>query len=296
VIRVAGALLLAAALLGPSTARANELEDFELALNAYESQNYPAAVQRFEALVGGPVPRLQTRLYVLESRKYLGAAYLFVGRRNDAEAQFEALLRDDPTYELDPIAFSTEVLDVFTSVRSRIRQQLQAELEARQRAEAEAAARLAALRLRQQEQLQALLDFAATSTIERNNSRWIAMLPFGIGQFQNENDTLGLVLLIAQGALGVTAITSYLIHQYIAGQDVADPDFPTANLQMEIARYTNIISAIGFYASVAIGIVDAQIRFRPVIRSTRSRPIPPELQRGIQVSLTPSGAALRLAF
>ena len=77
VVRVGGAALvvLAAALAWPAAAHAGDLEDFEIARNAYESQNYSLAVTRFEALL----PRLQTRALVLESR-YLASADRSVSR------------------------------------------------------------------------------------------------------------------------------------------------------------------------------------------------------------------------
>src|SRR5262245_7693507 len=102
-----------------SIARADELEDFEHARQAYEAQNYAQAIERFEALVGGEVPHITTRALVLESRKYLAASYLFVHDIPHAEEQFARLLGDDPTYP-EPTAFPSEVRATFARVRTRV--------------------------------------------------------------------------------------------------------------------------------------------------------------------------------
>src|SRR5687768_11471405 len=100
-IRAAGSAVALAALIllaFPALARAGDIEDFESARSAYEARDYERAVVAFELLVGGDAPRLQSRALIAESRKYLGAAYLFVGRRDAARAEFERLLRDEPAY------------------------------------------------------------------------------------------------------------------------------------------------------------------------------------------------------
>lgn len=288
------ALVLAVSVAMPRTARADELQDFELARNAYESQNYPLSVARFEALVGGAVPRLQTRALVLESRKYLAASYLFragEGDRQRAESQFEALLREDGSYELDPIAFPTEILDVFTAVRSRIREQIEAEQAARRRAEEERLRREAEARLLRQRRMDTLLRLAATETVERRNSRIVATIPFGIGQFQNGDLALGLTFAIAETLLTATTVISYLIHQSIP----VDPADRASVADAELAsRLTNQISFAVLLATVAGGILQAHLAFVPQTQRTRPRPLPAELREGLEVSVGPAG--FRLEF
>src|ERR1700755_276185 len=92
---------------GPG-ARANDFEEFEAARGAYEAQDYARAVLLFETLAGGDNPGLSNRSLVLESKKYLGAAYLFQGKLPEAEREFERLLRLDPQYMLDPLGFPEE--------------------------------------------------------------------------------------------------------------------------------------------------------------------------------------------
>src|SRR3954447_26725303 len=84
----------------PQGAKANDFEEFEAGRQAYESQDYARSADVFEQLVGGDVPRLQNRSLVLESEKYLGASYLFLGKLNQAEQHFEKLLAMEPEYML----------------------------------------------------------------------------------------------------------------------------------------------------------------------------------------------------
>src|SRR5688572_23098174 len=127
-----GAIALAGVVwLSSAPAQAGELEDFRDAQAAYEIHNFPLAITLFEALVGGATPQLTNPVLINESRKYLGAAYLIVGRREAAEAQFEALLTAEPTYELGAADFPVEVIELFASVRQALleRERIEAERE-----------------------------------------------------------------------------------------------------------------------------------------------------------------------
>ncbi|MGB0680869.1 MAG: hypothetical protein ACPGUV_14560, partial [Polyangiales bacterium] len=176
---------LACAMLLPGGAQADEIEDFEAARRAYEAQDYSTAKTRFEALVGGPIPQVQSRPLLLESRKYLAVTYLFLQQKDKAQAQFRALLRADSGYVLDPVSFPSEAVQLF----GRIKAQVEAE-QRRARAAAEAARRRreaaeAAKQAKARERRERLLLLAQSETIERQRSRWLAAVPFGAGQFQN---------------------------------------------------------------------------------------------------------------
>ena len=91
-------------------ALADDLEDFEAARTQYDAQHFEVAVRLFEDLVLGPVPRVRNVALRLDSRKYLRAAYLFMGRGDEARDQFRQLLEEDPAYTLDPLSFPAAVL------------------------------------------------------------------------------------------------------------------------------------------------------------------------------------------
>ena len=76
-----------------SRARADTLADFEAARVAYEDQRYDEAATRLERIVLEPATSAVASAIVLESRKYLAASYLFLGRQPEAQDQFVLLLR-----------------------------------------------------------------------------------------------------------------------------------------------------------------------------------------------------------
>ncbi|UJR85945.1 tetratricopeptide repeat protein [Sandaracinus amylolyticus] len=274
---VLGVLLVAMiAVLAPVRARAGDIEDFEIARQAYEQRDFSRAVFYFEQLVGGDVPRLSSPALVAEARKYLGAAYVFVGRREAAREQFERLLREQPTYVLDPLLFPLEVQELFASVRDRL------ELERR---EAEARAAVEARAARERERAERLLAFAEEEIrLELPNSRWLALVPFGVGQFQNGDDPLGWTFLLSETAFAGAAIGALIWHQELSAQvaraqTVGDIDaVQEGNRLLEIAFGIHW-AGLGALAAFAIaGIAEAQIRFVPTRVVTQRRRAPEELR------------------
>lgn len=206
-------LCLACAAWSPPVARANEFDDFQQARQAYDAGDYARSESLFSSLVGGEVPRLRNRSLVIESHKYLGASYLFVGKPGAAEQQFERLLRMELDYVLDPLAFPREVQVVFEGVRARLKAEKQAAAEREAQAAADAALERQAALDAQQARLQRLRALAATERVHELNSRWIALLPFGVGQYQNDDRRLGLTLAISEGLLLGTHLTTLAIRE-----------------------------------------------------------------------------------
>src|SRR5262245_26997768 len=164
-----------------SRAHANDFEDFEKARAAYDAQDYTKATTLFEALAGGDVPQLTNRSLVLESKKYLGASYLFLGRITQAEQEFTRLLQMDRDYQLDPLAFPEEVQRLFARVKKqqdayRLASEEEERLQQAHKAQ-EQAQRAEQERLRWAE----LTQLAQTETVHEVRSRWLALVPFGAG-------------------------------------------------------------------------------------------------------------------
>lgn len=272
---------------------ANDFDNFQRARTAYEAGRYSRAAKLFDNLVGEEVPQLQNRSLVLESLKYLGASQLFLGETDHAERQFERLLELDLNYVLDPLAFPEEVQRVFRRVKKRLEQaavaQAKEEAEARdkQLAEQQRWQRL------QTERNQELLKLATTERVEIRYSRLTALVPFGVGQFQNGDSTLGWTLAVAQGLLLATAVTTYLLHDSLrAGRP---EDLGEARFAERAYRYANQASASLLGLLMVGGIVDAQVRFRPGRTLERERPLPPELlpQETPRVSVSATGLRVR---
>lgn len=273
------ALFFVAAASAPSAALATDLEDFDLARRAYEAQDYDQAIVYFEALVGGAVPRLASPTLVLEARKYLGASYLFVGRRDAARDQFEQLLRADRTYVLDPLRFPVEIVELFEATRERVEFELDQEAQR---------AALMAERDVERARAEALLEIADRPVEARvEHSRLLALLPFGIGQFQNGDEGGGWGFLISEtafvlvGAGGLIWYTA-LQEQVRQAYAVASPDdlvlFDTFS---DLSLAAQVLNLIGMSTAALLavgGIIEAQVSFVDSHTVPARIDIPPELR------------------
>lgn len=289
----------------PASVRANDLSDFQDAVEAYEAHDYANAVTLFEALVGDPVPRLQTPALVLESRKYLAASYLFTNQPQAADQQFERLLEQDPTYQLDPLGFPAEVEHSFSVVKDRLRSRRAAADAERTRAEAQARREETDRLLRERERADELLRLAETMRIERVSSRWVALLPFGVGQFQNGHTELGYVFAVSEGILAATVAGTWFAHVLLkrehdrieAEHAVLTPsEIERANFQVELARTSNRVSFVLLMTVMVVGVVDAQWRFRPTIHVEQRRPLRDDLRSPAELSIGPGGLTFRGSF
>jgi len=304
-LSLALATLVFAWALGPSTARADEIEDFEEARQAYESQDFERAVTLFESMVGGATPRIRNPILILEARKYLAAAYLFVDRRADAKEQFAALLRADAAYELDPYAFPDAVISLFAEVQEEIAEEL-AEAERQRRAADERLRRDALERdLAQQERIALLEELARQEVVEEKNSRLVATMPFGVGQFQNGHLTLGRFFAVGQATLVAGTFATWGVHRWAAN----NVEGLERSSQARLERIGTAMRGLNYAffgltaALVVIGIIDSHVRFVPVRRQVRERELPeglaapnPDRRPSATLGLGAGSLRFRLAF
>ncbi len=285
------ALLALLASLSPSVARAGDIEDFQAARALYEAHDWPRAIAAFESLVGGQTPRLRSQPLVLESRKYLAAAYVFEGREEAAAAQLERLLREEPSYELDATQFPREVVQLFERVRSRLE-----ELRAMETARAALEAEVVQLR---EENERLRREQRAPRAVEVPRSQWLAQIPFGVGQFENGEEGLGWFFLVtealATASLGVTlALHLAYVAELQRIEDATDSRIQQVNFAIDVLDGVNWASG-GLLGVLAIaGIVQANLAFQP----TRTVSIPgatPASPPSTPVSLRIGPGSLSLA-
>jgi len=283
---------------GVPVAQASELDQFQNARAAYDSLNYELAVDLFSGLLAEAAPN-DRRPLVIESRKYLAASFLFVGRTADADRELRVLLTVEPDYVIDPLGFPAEVQRAFARVKAEMDER-RAEDTSRRAAE-EVASRHARERAKaaESERLERLIELARTERFVTERSRWVAMIPFGVGQYQNGHDGLGLVLAVTEGVLLAGSITAYAFHQNLRDQEPGPGRFDDARLAEAASRYINQIS-LGLFAVVAVtGVIDAQLRFRENRVVELRRPLPPDLEnldKSPRISLAPGPTPLGLSL
>ena len=263
----------------PSTARAEDTSDFEKAYNAYTSHHYEEAESRLRALldVKAGAPKDPDR--IAEVRMTLATVLLAEGKKDEAGALLETLLFDKPDYQPDPLRVPLQALDALVDAQHRLTDKLLATQnkileEAREHeAEAErAAARLATMR-----------RLATERIIVERHSRFEALLPLGVGQFQNRQAALGVAFLATESLLAVgSAIGFYLTlyNQTLASNARSQGSNFAPGYQGradEAAEVANIFSA-GLAATVVLGIVQAQIAFVPQHVHIEYRPLPASVE------------------
>ncbi|WP_437922897.1 hypothetical protein WMF37_28170 [Sorangium sp. So ce291] len=315
VAAAASALALCAAG-GP--ARADDMQQFEVAKTRFDAGHYEEAVTRFAAMLdpaNTPCERGATDAaskpcrisepdLVERARGLAAAALVALRRTSEADAYIEQILLDNPAYAPNPAVFQPEVIDRFSAVRARMRARI--EEMTRQKAEAQRAERLRIERGREDERrwIADLQRLAGRERVVERNSRWIAMLPFGVGQFQNGDDGLGWFFLVSQAVAGGTSIVSALALSSYENVDVtpAPPvdggtpgqsvDIEALNRRIGTAAAVNRVAFGAFATLVAAGIAHAQITFVPQTVAFRARPVPrppPGFTAAPTISAVPGG-------
>lgn len=195
--------VLAIALAASRDARADAAADSEKAHNAYVAHQYDEAESRLRALLDPQGGTLKDPDAVADARMYLGATLVAEKKNDEAAAEFALLLSDKPEYQPDALRVSLDAIDAFTDARARNRDKLAAIQAERVRKAQEEKARAELERQKAAVRLAMLERMAGTEVVTTQNSRLIALIPFGAGQFQNGQTALAWTLLVSEGLFAV---------------------------------------------------------------------------------------------
>lgn len=262
------------------TARADEQTDYEKGRNAFLGKQYVEAEARYRAMLDPKTGTLQSPALVTQARFDLGATLVMLDRKPEAFEEFRLVLLANPQFDPDPLAFSTVVLDAFTEARGKYREEIRAAAEKRAQEEKLRRERDEAERRRQKAYLAALEKQAAEEKITERRSRWIALVPFGVGQFQNRQDELGVIFLASESAFIVGTVITWGIQLANArtAQELAQrgstQEAAAYQDRANAAAITNYVFAGSFLVTALVGIVQAQVAFVPETVTVRQRPLP----------------------
>jgi hypothetical protein len=278
--RCAMAFVVLATALASGPLRADALGDLEKAHNAYVAHRYADAEARLRALLDEATGSLKDPDGIADARMYLGAVLVEEGKKEQANEVFERLLLDKSDYKYDPLNVSTDAINAFLDAQTRLRdtirsrQDKKALEEQAKKAKAELDREKAALRLAMLEKM------ASEEQIIEKNSRWRALLPFGVGQFQNEQKDLGWVLLSAESLLAVGSVVGAVVSYYEQSQvndSVRNGDLYAADYYRQNAYNAFVVGDLlagAFFLTAIVGAVQAEVAFVPEIVHVRQRPIP----------------------
>lgn len=278
---VLASLVLAAGLGVTSMARADEQSDLDKGRAAYDAKNYEEADRRFRVMLDPATGTLKDASYVKQARMYWGAVKLGLNQINAATAIFEKVLLEDPSFEPDPLSFPSNVLDTFIETRSKMRERLNAAAAEQAKRDAEKRAREEAEKKRQVERLHSLEQMASEEVVTVRHSRWVALLPFGAGQFQNRQYALGWIFLGTEAALVAGGLITYPIYYHqrsLAFDSYVQRDPPSRTNQLLDNMTTTQYVNGAFYGAAALvavaGIIQAQAAYVPQVVEIRKRPLP----------------------
>ncbi len=269
-----------AILFASGNARADEQSEVDKIRAAYLAQKYDDVETRLREMLDPKHPTLRDPAVVTQARMYLAAALIAKKHPDQATPVFERILLDDADFEPDLLSFPTEVIDQFIDTRSRLRERLNALAQERARKEVERRMREEDEKRREVARVAMLERLAGEEKVTTTNSRWLALVPFGTGQFQNGDRALGWFFLAAESAcLAGTAITVpiYLTDLQYRSDAYRAGDSTRANEYIDRANIVRNVdlALVGALAVTAVaGVVEAQVAFVPEAVEVRKRPLP----------------------
>ena len=181
----------------PQRPRSSPSDDLDKAREAYRNGQYSAALPLFNALLYPPPPRLASPRELTDAYLALGVCRFETGDASGAKREFEQALALDPASAIDPLIVSDQnVRQAFNETKLDMRARERDEAEAKHRAE--------------------LRQIRNGMVGVEPHSLVIALLPFGLGQFQNNQPVKGTVFAAAEGVTFATSLGLwyYLVNEY----------------------------------------------------------------------------------
>jgi len=270
-------------------------DDAELArvVSLVEAAKYEQCVTELDRLLdpNGQRP-LKDPAIVETARVYQATCYIGLGRPDLADEPLRQAIRKNPNMRRpDSLLFPQRVIDRWISVRDSMVSELRAAEQAaieKARKDAEARSKVDSERWAY---CLAMERYAREEVVVVRNRRWIAAVPFGVGQFQNGNDALGWIFLGTEAALGLTALTALNVHTHLQtkadeARERGGSAGPDVNDRLDDWHLALTLSTYGLLGVAALGIGEAQLSFVPEVRTVRERPLP-KIPRPSSVSVVP---------
>lgn len=299
--------LVLALIAGPRHAHADPQQDLELAETRFDNGRYEEAADILGPMLAEPVdpqrPDAEQRRAVYRQARPLHAASLIaLGRESEADAVILEQFRADPFYEVPPGRFPQPVVDRFIRVAGDNRAQIQAWRQKIIDEQQDEAAEKAELERRRAERLAQLEAMAAEEKTVIHRSRWLAAVPFGIGQFQNGDVGLGVFFAASEVLTIASGVASFIVADNIPDCSTVPPtevdgqvvDCGPLETRFQAARAVNWIS-LGTAAGLMIGgIIEAQVNFEGTEVEIRKRDLPPPVEITPDASVSEQGAIFGL--
>jgi hypothetical protein len=219
-----------------------------------------------------------------KTRTYLGACLILdndvaAGRRVFEEAIRAARNEHRRFPRPNTLVFPPPVVSAYDQVYGELEEEFQRAQDTAKQQAATEIKRIDEAKQAELERQARLIDFATEESVVVKNERWLAAVPFGVGQFQNRKPGLGWLFLVSEAlALGTTVVgITYELDLYAQSQRPSvDTDRLTSTNKSVRVMWT--ISAWTLVGLAVGGAAEAQLNFVPEFRETRRRELPPNLR------------------
>ena len=222
--KAAAATASGAALATTATAAA-PVSEWEEAVNAFKYQDFDTAIPRLRKLIY-PAPRLERKREWL-AREYLAAALWWSGKKQPALDEFTALLVRNPPALLDPAYYPPQMIKDFAQLRENL-------------------IRLGVIKRNQKAQI------PDEPGRPQSPALVLALFPFGVGQFANQQPLKGALFLGTELGLATASAALYVFNR----------DLGVQGRSQASTRAWQLSTGGVFWAVAAWGIVDAVLQRR----------------------------------
>jgi tetratricopeptide (TPR) repeat protein len=258
------AALIALVLAAGSVAQATPSQELDDARSAFRNGQLTIALEKYNALLYPPPPRLASKDEIVEAYVNLGVCRVDAGDLDGARREFEKALGYDPNRQLDPLLVTNkEAIKLFDDTKAEIRNR------EREREAKEALAKAYAAR-------DALLK---NTVVYEPHPFYLNFLP-PIGQIQNDDNIKAV--LIGSGEV-VTLATSagiwgYLVDKYGLNNSHLNVDRTTAQ-DIRNLQEIEVGAGVAFLILYGVGVYDAINHYQPQVkRKLDEKMLPPELR------------------
>lgn len=286
--------LSAALLLATLNLTSTPSQEFDRGRTAFYRGEYERAVTIIYPLLY-PDLRLESEADVVQAHRLLGVSYLFENKPSDARDEFRKLLELSPDFRFDPLLDPPKVVEFFNGI---VREQQ---------------AQLGDIDIRLKKREEELNRHVGQVLVRRTERRsyLINFVPFGAGQFQNQQRRKGWAFLGVEAGLAAVSVGAFManvqtygwhpISRCQDGQSACTPamiDHTRENDSRKLIDVQVVSGALFFGVAIA-GIVDAVANYKyEVPLGETYEPAPTTGAWRLIPSLSPQagGAALVTSF
>ena len=277
------------AVLASAPVAADPSKSFVQARTVFRSGQYKEAAILFSGLLY-PTSQLNNPKEEIDAHLHLAVASFEIGQLDSAKREFDAAIDLDPTLDISGYGFSTEATKFFETRKK----------------EKDEKARKIEERTRRARERQKFLKSVDLIRVKERKNYLRNLIPFGVGQFQNNERRKGIFFAASQAALGAT---SFVIWTYLRGR-YPDGQVPLTEVdQARTLQIFEITSALGCLGLMAWGVADGFVNYseeaRPLTEDEKKETIQQLMEEEredkesalrITPMLTPDGAGAALTW